>query len=135
MRNHVNGLTHHRRRSHQRILPHILRKIPNKRVLRMQHHIGRRSGLYDRTVTHYRDPVTDVRRLTEIMGDEDDRLVHRGLSLHQLFLQVTTDHRVQRAERLVHQHHRCVHRERARKTDPLFHAAAQLVGHVAFPPT
>ena len=47
-----------------------------------------------------------------------------------LVLHVAADQRVERAERLVVEHHRRVDRERARDADPLLHAARELVGEL-----
>ncbi len=62
------------------------------------------------------------------MRDEDHRLPGLLLQPHHLVLHVATDQRVERAERLVVEHHRRVADERPRNTDALLHAAGELVG-------
>ena len=59
-------------------------------------------------------------------------IVLPGLLLEpaDLVLHVAADQRVERAERLVVEHHLGVGRERARDADPLLHAARELVGEL-----
>ena len=73
-----------------------------------------------------RDPVADQDRLVDVVGDEDDRLPHLVLDPQQLLLQPHAGDRVERAERLVHQHHRRVGRERSGEADTLALAARDL---------
>ena len=73
-----------------------------------------------------RDPVADQDRLVDVVGDEDDRLPHLVLDPQQLLLQPRAGDRIERAERLVHQHHRRVGRERACEADALALAARDL---------
>ena len=51
-------------------------------------------------------------------------------SAQQFLLQHLAGLRVERGERLVHQQHRRVHRERADEADALLHAAGELIGIV-----
>ena len=74
-----------------------------------------------------RDPVAHLHRLVDVVGDEHDGLAELLLQPQELVLQPHPDHRVDRAERLVHQQHRRVRRERARHADPLPLAAGELV--------
>ena len=60
------------------------------------------------------------------MRDEDDRLADLALQAQELVLQPLAVDRVDRAERLVHQHQRRVDRERARDADALALAAGEL---------
>ena len=70
--------------------------------------------------------VADAQRLVEIVGDEHDGAVEAVLDLHQLILHVVADQRIERAERLVHQQHLGIGRERPGEADPLLHAAGEL---------
>ena len=81
---------------------------------------------------HHRDAVAEQDRLVDRVGDE-----HHGLALfralhelQQFLLQDFAGLRVERGERLVHQQHRRVHRERADEADALLHAAGELIGIV-----
>ena len=60
------------------------------------------------------------------MGDEEDRLADLRLQAQELVLQALAVDRVDRAEGLVHQHHRRVGGERPRDADPLLLAAGEL---------
>ena len=62
------------------------------------------------------------------MGDEDHRLAGLLLKAHHLVLHVSADQRIERAERLVVEHHGRVADEGARDADALLHAAGELVG-------
>ena len=61
------------------------------------------------------------------MGDEHDRLAHLLLEAQELVLEPVAADRVDRAERLVHQHHRRVGGQGARDPDPLALATRELV--------
>ena len=84
--------------------------------------------LHDLPVAHDRDAVAEAQRLGQVVGDEDHRLAGLVLQPHHLVLHVAADQRVERAERLVVEHHRRVGGERARDADALLHAAGELVG-------
>ena len=73
-----------------------------------------------------RDAIAHLDRLVDVVGDEHDRLLHFLLQAQELVLQAGAVDRVDRAERLVHQHQRRVGRERARHADALALAARQL---------
>ena len=75
-----------------------------------------------------RDLVAHLDRLVDVVGDEDDRLAQLGLQAQELVLQPLAVDRVDRAERLVHQHQRRVGRERAGDADALALAAGELGG-------
>ena len=75
-----------------------------------------------------RDPVAHLDRLVDVVGDEEDRLADLGLEAQELVLQPLAVDRVDRAEGLVHQHHRRVGRQRAGDADPLLLAARELGG-------
>ncbi len=80
----------------------------------------------DAALAQDRDPVADQDRLVDVVRDEDDRLPHLVLDPQQLLLQPRAGDRIEGAERLVHQHHRRVGRERAREADALALAARDL---------
>ena len=75
----------------------------------------------------HRDLVAELDRLVDVVGDEQDRLAELGLQPEELVLQLLADDRVDRAERLVHQHHRRVGGERPGHADALLLAAGELV--------
>ena len=75
--------------------------------------------------THH--PVPEPDRLAHVVGDEQDGQVPLGGDPVELVVQHVPGHRVERAERLVHQQHVRVLGERAGQRDPLPHAAGQLV--------
>ena len=75
-----------------------------------------------------RHPVAHLDRLVDVVGDEDDGLAELALEPQELLLEPDADHRVDRAERLVHQQHRRVGRERPGHADALALTAGELVG-------
>ena len=77
-------------------------------------------------LAHDRDAVAHLDRLVDVVRDEHDRLFDFRLQGEELVLQVRAVDRVDRAERLVHQHQRRVGRERARDADALALAAGEL---------
>ena len=79
---------------------------------------------------HDRDAVAHLDRLVDVVGDEEDRLADLGLKPEELVLEPLAVDRVDRAEGLVHQHHRRVRGEGPRDADPLLLAAGEL-GRVA----
>ncbi len=72
------------------------------------------------------DPVAELHRLVEIVGDENDRLADFTLQAQELALQPVAGDRVDRTERLVHQQHRGIGGQRPRHPDPLTLSAGQL---------
>ena len=78
----------------------------------------------------HRDPVAHLDRLVDVVGDEQDGLADLGLEAEELVLEALAVDRVDRAEGLVHQHHRRVRRERPGDADALLLAAREL-GRVA----
>ena len=85
-------------------------------------------------LAQYRDGVTDLDRLVDVVGDEQDRLAELALQPQQLLLQALADDGVDGAERLVHQQHGRVRGERARHADALL-LPAGLLGLRALDPT
>jgi hypothetical protein len=76
---------------------------------------------------HHRDAVAQEDRLLDAVRDEDDRERGARRDARELLLQRHARLRVDRGERLVHEHDVGVVRERARDRDALLHAAGQLV--------
>ena len=76
---------------------------------------------------HHHHAVGEEDRLLDRMGDEHHGQPGALPDLQQLVLQPLARHGVERAERLVHQHHLGVVGEHARDRDALLHAAGQLV--------
>ena len=99
----------------------------------MSHDLLRRAHLDEDAVLHDRDAIPELQRLGQVVRDEDHRLLHLVLQAANLVLHVSPDQRVQRAERLVEQHDLGVGGERPRETDPLLHAARELVGEPIAP--
>ena len=73
-----------------------------------------------------RDPVAHLDRLVDVVGDEEDRLPDLGLQAEELVLEALAVDRVDRAEGLVHQHHRRVGGEGPGDADPLLLSAGEL---------
>lgn len=108
----------------QRVIMRVLvqidaRAIPRQRVLDdlRQHGAG--------AVGHQKNLVGKIHRLVDVMGDHEGGLA--GLQRHtpHLVLQRAAGQRVERRERLVHQHDLRRDRQRARDADALLHAAGQ----------
>ena len=78
----------------------------------------------------HRDLVAELDRLVDVVGDEHDRLAQFALQPQDLVLQLLAHHRVDGAERLVHQQDRRVGGQRPGHADALLLAARQL-GRVA----
>ena len=74
-----------------------------------------------------RDPVAHPHGLVDVVGDQHDGLAELALQPQELVLQPGAHHRVDGAERLVHQQHRRVGGERAGDADALALAAGELV--------
>ena len=60
------------------------------------------------------------------MRDEHDRLLELAQNAQELVLEASTRDRIERAERLVHQHHRWIGGERACNADALLLTAREL---------
>ena len=111
-------------------LGHLAGEVADVLVGRCADHLVGRADLHDLAVAHDQDAVTELERLAEVVGDEDHRLAHLLVQADDLVLHVATDQRVERGERLVEHQDLGVGRERAGQTDPLLHAAGELVGVV-----
>ena len=76
-----------------------------------------------RPVSHHRDAVGEVNRFLDAVGDKDDGLAELVPDVQQLVLQGPASQRIERAERLIHQHDRRIERQQSRNCDSLAHAA------------
>ena len=74
------------------------------------------------------DPVAEVERLLDVVGDEDDRPRLRRQRRHQPFLHLGPGDRVEGGERLVEGEHRLLGEQRAQEGDALPHPARELGG-------
>ena len=81
-----------------------------------------------RALLEDQDPVAELDRLVDVVGDADDRLAQLALDREQLVLQPLAGDRVDGAERLVHQDHRRVGGEATGDPDALLLAAGELAG-------
>jgi len=89
--------------------------------------LGRRRVLGElAALPHHRDVVAHLDRLVDVVGHEDDRLADLALEPQELVLEPLAVDRIDRAEGLVHQHQRRVHRQRARHPHALALAAGEL---------
>lgn len=84
------------------------------------------ADLHDASGSHHCDPVAEVHRLVEVVGDEDDRLAELLLDLDELLLHLAADQRVERREGLVHEQDVGVGGERTGEPDALTHPAGEL---------
>ena len=75
---------------------------------------------------HHGDPIAHLDRLVDVVGHEEDGLLDVGLEPEELVLEAPAADRVDRAERLVHQHHRRIDGQRPGDADPLLLASGQL---------
>ena len=76
---------------------------------------------------HQQHPVAEADRLAHVVRHEDDRLAALRPDALDVAVELLARHRVERGERLVHQQHARVGRERAGQRDALLHAAGELV--------
>src|SRR5215469_14475499 len=77
-------------------------------------------------VGHQYHAVGEIDRLVDIVGDHEHGLAGLEADAPHLVLQRAAGERVERGERLVHQHDLRLDRERPRDADALFHAAGEL---------
>ena len=77
-------------------------------------------------VGHQHDAVGEIDRLVDVVGDHEHGLAGLQADAAHLVLQGAAGERVERRERLVHQHDLRLDRERARDADALLHAAGEL---------
>ena len=78
-------------------------------------------------LVEHADPVAERERFAHVVRDDDHGLAQAILDAAKLGVQLGAGHRIERAERLVHQQHRRIDRQRARDADALTLAAGQLV--------
>ena len=87
------------------------------------------ADLLDPALVDHHDLVGDLEGLLLVVGHEDRRGVHLVVQPAQPVAQLLADLRVERAERLVEQQHRRLHRERPGQRHALALAARELRGH------
>ena len=102
-------------------------ELTRVRSLRVVEDPGGRSALHDLSVAHHREPVADLRRDAQVVGDEDHREVHAITDLVQQPQDLRLDGHVERGHRLVGDQHVRLQRQRAGDADPLALAAGELV--------
>ena len=78
-----------------------------------------------RAVGHQHDAVGEIDRLVDVMRDHEHGLSGLDADAADLVLQGAAGERVERRERLVHQHDLRLDRQGARDADALLHAAGQ----------
>ena len=111
----------------QRVVIGMAVQIDAAAILRQRifHDLGQhRAG----TVGHQKNPVGEIDRLIDVMGDHERGLSGLQANPADLVLQRAARQRIQRRERLVHQHDLWRDRERPRDADALLHAAGQFRG-------
>ena len=69
----------------------------------------------------------EEQRFLDAVRDEEEHLLRLPPQLEDQLLDLLARQRIERAERLVHQHHLGIARERAGEAHPLLHAAGELV--------
>ena len=79
-----------------------------------------------RPLGHDADPIRQQDRLGDVVGDEHDGLAGLVPDIDQLALHASAGLRIERAERLVHQHDLRIAGQHAGDLHPLLHAARQL---------
>ena len=85
-----------------------------------------------RTRRHDDDPIRQIDRFVDAVGDEHDRRAMQLPNAKQLGLHDAPRLRIERAERLVHQQYLWLCRQRAGNANTLAHAAGQLVREFLF---
>src|SRR5687767_7534568 len=93
---------------------------------RKQLHCG--AMLDDPTLMHQRNALAHQYRFADIVRDKEDRLAKLALELEKLLLDLSTIHRIDRTERLVHQQQRRIGGKCAGDTDTLLLATGKLCG-------
>ena len=121
-------LAHHPLQRQHVGLGHLGDEVLDVVVGGLGHDLVGRADLHDRAVAHDQDPVAELERLGEVVGDEDHRLAELAVQPDDLVLHVAPDQRVERGERLVEEQHLRVAGQRSGQADALLHAAGELVG-------
>ena len=108
----------------QRVVIGVAVQIDAAAILRQRifHDFGQhRAG----AIGHQENLVGEIDRLIDVVGDHERGLAGLQANAAHLVLQRAAGQRVERRERLVHQHDLWRDRERARDADALLHAAGQ----------
>ena len=114
-------------RNSRRLRP---RSAPTKSAMKSLRRAGEdlvgRAVLDELAVLEDGDPVAHLDGLVDVVRDEDDRLADLGVQAQEVVLQAVARDRVDRAERLVHEHDRLAGGHRAGDADALALAAGEL---------
>ena len=113
---------------------HVGGEVGDVVVGRGAHHLVGGPDLHQRTVAQDHDPVPELERLGEVVGDEHHRLADLVVQPDDLVLHVAPDQGVECGERLVEEQHRRVTGQGPGQADALLHAAGELVGIAALEP-
>ncbi len=113
-------------RQHVRLEPHELRRGGDLRRARPRQRHVHDVAHAARPRRHDDDPVGEEQRLVDVVGDEEDGGAHLLPHAEQQLLHRHPRLRVERGERLVHQHHARPVDEHPGDPHPLLHAARQL---------
>jgi hypothetical protein len=106
------------------VTPHEVGHEVVDRVRQQVRRVGQLGQLS--TDPEYGDLVAQLDGLVDVVGDEHYRLAQLALQPEELVLKLLADDRVDRAEGLVHQHHRRVGGQGAGDSDALLLAAGEL---------
>ena len=99
------------------VRPH---EVGHERRLRASEDLGRGVVLLeDASFGEHGDPVTELRRLLDVVGDEDDRLLELLLQVEELVLESLAGDGIHGGEGLVHEQDRGVGSEGSGHPDPL----------------
>src|SRR6056297_1735423 len=93
----------------------------------MQQDLLRLALLHDLTILENDQVIRQLQRLVEVVTDEHHGFLQFLLQLQQQVLHVGPNERIERRERLVHQHDRRIRGQRPGDTDPLLHRPRQLM--------
>ncbi len=120
---------YHRQAAHSTVRSH---EVGHERGGGTSQDLGRGVVLLEHTAGgEHGDPVTELGRLLDVMGDEDDRLLEFLLQLEELVLESLPGDGIHRAERLVHEQHRGVGAQRPGHPDSLALSSRELVWETA----
>ncbi|MNM84072.1 hypothetical protein D3C81_961480 [compost metagenome] len=111
----------------------ILYETLNIAVSRLSQHFFRCTQLNECAILHQRDAVPNTQSFVQVMGNEDNGLLHPFLKLKQLVLHISADERIECTESLIHQQDLRIVRQCSCKTYPLLHAATELIRHLGTP--
>ena len=106
-------------------------EVGDEVVGRAGQELGGRGVLHQPALAHDRDAVGHLDALVDVVAHEDDGLRDGAVQAQEVVLQALARDRVDCGERLVHEHHRRVARQRLGEADALLLAARELGGVAA----